>query len=268
MTLAEHKYFEHPDVFIRHLEWTAFQCIHFDKSWIETSDAFPRYEQRAFHWVDPFNAKAKEIHHQIKGKLYRKEITSMDEFYSLIDKLLKPKPLGKALKDKKQRTAQSAYQKEQLGDAYIDNNVLLSKAKQSAFQLAEDNADRDMIVARANELVKEHSNEALSDEQLNTLITYIEKQIHNHFKLDRVEASIIDTDDKSMYFMWGKIKRQIVKKDTFAWTNAVAAKQAHCSKGDVKTIMKKLEKLGAIKCIQKGKSGSFTRRANLYRREV
>ena len=35
-----------------------------------------------------------------------------------------------------------------------------------------------------------------------------------------------------------------------------------------KTIMKKLEKLGAIKCIQKGKSGSFTRRANIYRREV
>jgi len=36
----------------------------------------------------------------------------------------------------------------------------------------------------------------------------------------------------------------------------------------VKVIMRKLEKLGAIKCIQKGKSGSFTRRANLYRREV
>ena len=36
----------------------------------------------------------------------------------------------------------------------------------------------------------------------------------------------------------------------------------------MKTIMKKLEKLGAITCIQKGKSGSFTRRANVYRREV
>ena len=65
-----------------------------------------------------------------------------------------------------------------------------------------------------------------------------------------------------------KIKRRYVKKDTFAWTNAVAAKKAHCSKGDVKTIMKKLENLGTIKCIQKGKSGSFTRRANVYRREV
>ncbi|MDA9148892.1 hypothetical protein N9O08_03190 [Alphaproteobacteria bacterium] len=268
MTLAEHKYFEHPDVFIRHLEWTAFQYIHFDKSWTKTSNAFPRYEQRAFHWVDPFNAKAKEIHHQIKGKLYRKEITSMDEFYSQIDKLLKPKPLGKMRKDKKQRTAQSAYQKEQLGDAFIDNKILIHKAKQSAFQLAEDNADRAMIVAKAHELVKEYSNESLSTEQLDTLITYIQAQVHKHLKLDRVEASIIDTDDKNVVFMWSKIKRRYPKNDTFVWTNEIAAKEAHCSKSSVKTIMRKLEKLGAITCIQKGKSGSFTRRANLYRREV
>jgi hypothetical protein len=268
MTSVEHKYFEHPDFVIRHLEWTAFQFILFNKSWNSLTEAIPEYDQRPFYWLDHFQRKAKDIHHQLKSKLYRKEITSMDEFYSLIDKLLKPKSLGKMLKDKKQRTAQSAYQREQLGDAFIDNNVLLSKAKQSALQLAEHNADKDMIVARANELVKEYSNEPLSHKQLDTLITYIEKQIHNHLKLDRVEASIIDTDDKTMYFMWGKIKRRYVNKDTFAWTNAVAAKQAHCSKGDVRAIMKKLEKLGAIKCIQKGKSGSFTRRANLYRREV
>ena len=192
----------------------------------------------------------------------------MEEFYNELDKILKPKPLGKALKDKKQRTAQSAYQKEQLGDAFIDNNVLLSKAKQSAFQLAEVNADKDMIVVKANELVEEHSNEPLLPQQLDTLITYIQAQVYKHLRLDRVEASIIDTDNKNMYFMWGKIKRQYVKKDTFAWTNALSANQAHCSKGDVKTIMRNLEKLGAIKCIQKGKSGSFTRRANLYRREV
>ena len=228
----------------------------------------PIYEQRAFYWVDPFTDKAKDYHKFLKERLYVKSITTMEEFYRELDKLLKPKPLGKALKDKKQRTAQSAYQREQLGDAYIDNNVLLSKAKQSAFQLAEDNADKDMIVFRANELVKEHSNELLSSEQINTLINLIERQVDKHLRLDRVEASIIDTDNKNMYFMWGKIKRQIVKKDTFAWTNAVAAKQARCSKGDVKSIMRNLEKLGAIKCIQKGKSGSFTRQANLYRREV
>ena len=240
----------------------------FEQKWNKLGEAFPIYDQRPFYWLEHFHAKAKDKHRLIKGKLYKKEITTMEEFYHELDKLLKPKPLGKALKDKKQRTAQSAYQKEQLGDAFIDNKLLISKAKQTAFQLAEDNADKNMILVKANELVSEHSNETLSIEQLDTLITYIQAQVDKHLKLDRVEASIIDTDNKNMYFMWGKIKRRYVKKDTFAWTNAVAAKQAHCSKGDVRAIMKKLEKLGAIKCIQKGKSGSFTRRANLYRREV
>ena len=125
-----------------------------------------------------------------------------------------------------------------------------------------------MIVAKAHELVKEHSKETLSTEQLDTLITYIQALVDKHLKLDRVEASIIDTDDKNIYFMWGKIKRKYSKNDTFTWTNEIAAKEAHCSKSSVKTIMRKLEKLGAITCIQKGKSGSFTKRANLYRREV
>ena len=231
-------------------------------------EVLPEYVRRAFYWVDHFNAKAKDIHKPLQQKLYAKSITSMDEFYNELDKLLKPKSLGKMLKDKKKRTAQSAYQKEQLGDAFIDNKILIHKAKQSAFQLAEVNADRDIIKAKAHELVKEYSNESLSTKQLDTLISYIQAQVDKHLKLDRVEAYIIDTDDKNIYFMWGKIKRRYVKNDTFVWTNEIAAKEAHCSKSSVKTIMRKLEKLGAITCIQKGKSGSFTKRANLYLREV
>ena len=45
----------------------------------------------------------------------------MNAFYCELDKLLKPKSLGKILKGKKKRTAQSAYQKERLGDAFVDN---------------------------------------------------------------------------------------------------------------------------------------------------
>ena len=50
--------------------------------------------------------------------------------------------------------------------------------------------------------------------------------------------------------MWGKIKRRYVKDDTFVWTNEIAAKEAHCSKSNVKTLTRKLEKLGAITRIQ------------------
>ena len=231
-------------------------------------EVLPEYVRKAFYWVDSFNSKAKDKHKSLQQKLYAKSIITMDEFYNELDKLLKPKSLGKMLKDKKKRTAQSAYQKEQLDDAFIDNTQLLSKAKQSAFQLAEVNADRDIIEAKAHELVKEYSNESLSTEQLDTLIKYIQAQVDKHLNLDRVEAYIIDIDDKNIYFMWGKIKRRYVKDDTFVWTNEIAAKEAHCSKSSVKTIMRKLEKLGAITCIQKGKSGCYTKRANLYRREV
>ena len=84
----------------------------------------------------------------------------------------------------------------------------------------------------------------------------------------RLKNMSVPADDKNIYFMWGNIKRRYVKNDPFAWTNEIVAKEAHCSKSSVKTIMRKLEKLGAITCIQKGKSGSFTKRANLYRREV
>jgi hypothetical protein len=70
----------------------------------------------------------------------------------------------------------------------------------------------DMIEAKAHELVKEYSNEALSTEQLDTLIKYIQAQVDKHLKLDRVEASIIDTDDKNVVFMWSKIKRRYRKE--------------------------------------------------------
>ena len=39
--------------------------------------------------------------------------------------LLKPRA-GKSLRDKKVRTAQAAYQKEQLGDAFIENEALMA----------------------------------------------------------------------------------------------------------------------------------------------
>ena len=85
MTSVEHKYFKHPDFVIRHLEWTAFQFILFNKNWNSLTEAIPEYDQRPFYWLDHFQRKAKDIHHQLKSKLYRKEITSMDEFYSLIE---------------------------------------------------------------------------------------------------------------------------------------------------------------------------------------
>ena len=85
---------------------------------------------------------------------------------------------------------------------------------------------------------------------------------------DNVEAKLIDTNNKNLWFMWGKIKRQFAVGETFAWTSVKAVEQAKCSKSDVGQIMKKLCSVGALTRIQEGKAGQSSGRANIYRREV
>ena len=68
--------------------------------------------------------------------------------------------------------------------------------------------------------------------------------------------------------MWGKIKREYPKGDTFTWTTKEAATKCGCSKTNVAPIMKKLEKLGAVTLIQAGKAGANSHRAALYRRDA
>ena len=46
MTSVEHKYFEHPDFIIRHLEWYAFHHILFDGNWTKIGDAILAYYQK------------------------------------------------------------------------------------------------------------------------------------------------------------------------------------------------------------------------------
>ena len=91
--------------------------------------------------------------------------------------------------------------------------------------------------------------------------------MEKHLKLDKVEAAILDEDNKSLYFMWGKIKREHPKGDTFVWSVKEAAAKCKCSKSDVGHLMKTLEKLGAITLIQAGKAGKNSGRAALYRRD-
>ena len=82
------------------------------------------------------------------------------------------------------------------------------------------------------------------------------------------EAKLIDTNNKNLWFMWGKIKRQFAVGETFPWTTVKAVEQAKCSKSDVKKIMKKLCNAGALTRTQEGIAGQSSGRDNIYRREV
>ena len=268
MTIIKPLYIKHHDQSIRFIEAQAI------KKFIYNGNAFNMYENHEDiekgwpHWADAYNGKASQNQRALMKDLNSGVYQDIDSFYASLKELLKPKPRGKALKDKKKRTSQKAFQKESLGDAFIDNNQLIYEAKKASINLADANADQPTIILRAKVLAELYSHDApLTDEQLQTLIDLINNQIDKHLKLDRIEAQILDQNNKNLYFMYGKIKRTITVGETIELGLTSASKLCGCSRTDVKPTLKELQKLGFIKCIQKGNRGSTSGRSSIYRRE-
>ena len=267
MKTVELHYTEHPDRTICFLELHALKRFSFDGNMTDLLDEYPEINNRWMFWAEHYNTKAKQVHKDLMFDLNKGVYATIDEFYEALKHLLKPKVRGIALRDKKKRSGQEAYQREQLGDGFIDNPPLISAAKSAALALADDDAGEDEIVAKALELASEHPcDNPLTDDQMKTLIKVISDQIAKHLKLERIEAKILDEGNKSVYFMYGKIKRKTAVGDTIELGMKSAVELCKCSRSDVKPILKKLEKLGFIYCIQKGKQGRHTGRASLYRR--
>jgi len=268
MTDIKPKYFDHPDFCIRFMEWHAIKSIVFKGKHAEHYDYFDAYSQSWAHWADHYQDHSKQNHNQIMSLVVDGTYKSMDDFYGAISKLLKPRKLGKALKDAKKRTSQAAHQLEQLGENFIDNPELFREARQIAKLIADAGKDEDVFTDQLSHLLLKHKAEEFTEGQKKTIRTFLDKQVEKHLKLDRVEAAILDEDNKNLYFMWGKIKREYPKGDTFAWPIKLASERCGCSKSNVGPIMRKLEKLGAVTLIQKGKAGKHSGRAAIYRREV
>ena len=262
------RFFNSENKILAHLEWEAIRIYNFNGSHMDITNAYSKFEQRQLQWILPFNRKASNKHREIKRKIWEKKYSSLEEFYEALQPFLKPVARGKALKDRKKRTAQQAFQRERLGDAFIDNKALLRDAHKVAFKLVEEAAGLDEISERVAQLIFNHGFTNVTDKQRATLFEYVQAQMDKHTLLDRTEAAIIDTNDKNTVFMWSKIKRKYPKGSTFTWTTEEGAKETKCSKSDVGPIMKKLEKLGAITLIQAGKAGKNSSRAALYRREA
>ena len=55
MTDIKPRFFDTPLKLLAHLEWEAIQAICFNGSRMDMGDAFPKFEQRRFYWIDPFN---------------------------------------------------------------------------------------------------------------------------------------------------------------------------------------------------------------------
>jgi hypothetical protein len=268
MTDIQPKYFDQADPCLAYLEFTAIKKFAFNGRATDVYDAFDCHV-KSLAWVEATYQKAKQGHKDILASMGNGEIADLDGFYTATSKLLKQKPRGRMLKDKKKRTAQKAYQRDTKGDAFIDNDPLFHAAAKAAVELAEAGADGAAVIAKAATLAKEFDDGTLlTDAQMTVLCDYIGQRIDKHQQLDRIEAALIDDPNKNAYYMWGQIKRRCVKGDTIAWSQATAAKHCHCSKSDVPEIMEKLVKAGAVKQLEKGKQGSNSQQAAIYRREV
>ena len=145
---------------------------------------------------------------------------------------------------------------------------LFKDARDVAKYIADVGKDEAIFTDQLAQLLFRHKALELSDTQIQTLWNFLDNQVEKHLKLDRVEAAILDENNKNLYFMWGKIKRQYPKGDTFTWATKEAAAKCGCSRTNVAPIMKKLEKLGAVTLIQAGKAGANSHRAALYRRDA
>ena len=69
----EPRFFDTKNKILAHLEWEAIRMIIFNGSHMDMANSYPRYEQRQFHWIEPFNEKASEEHYAIKQKIQKKD---------------------------------------------------------------------------------------------------------------------------------------------------------------------------------------------------
>lgn len=269
MTEIKPKYFDHPDACLSYLEFAAIKKFIFAGSSSGIYEAIEGSYSKSLVWTEKMHANAKRHHTEILENIGNGNIADLASFYSAASAMLKPKPRGKMLKDKKKRASQKEYQRDNKGEAFIDNDPLFTAAAKSAFELAVAFADEHAIASKAFELAKKFDNGTpLSEPQMHCLHEYIQKRVEKHQNLDRIEAALIDEPDKNVYYMWGQIKRRCLKNDTITWPHATAAKYGRCSKTKVPEIMNKLIKHGAVTRTQKGKRGANSRRADIYRREI
>jgi len=269
MTTTYPQFTEYPDKAIRFIEYHALKKLVYDGSTNQLCAAHPEIEGRWPYWQDYYHSKPHKKHKDFMAELMAGAYPTIEDFYVGIKKLLKPAIKGKALRDKKKRTAQKEYQKEKLAEAYIDNDELISQARKVALELADSEADEGAVIIKVKVLAEMYTWDApLTDAQLENLIDFVKVKMEKHLKLDRIEAKILDTKSKNLYYMYGQIKRKTTVGDTIELGLKSATNLCGCSRSDVKPLLSQLEKLGFLTCIQKGKQGSQTFRSSIYRREA
>ena len=256
------KYFEHEDKCISFIEWKALEKFTGQPS----HKQYPDHNQRYGFWADHFTEKKKQWHLKLYQDFMNGTIPSLVEFYKVLEARVngrKPRALG--ANERKQQT-QREYQKERLGDAFVENDALISAIKLKAKELANTRTPDDDFLNEVSELASELSETPLSEDQIKAMSGLISNEISRRQALDRAEATLIDMDNKDAWFLWGKIKRNHTKESKFTLSVREVAAYTGASKDKGTELKKALVDAGVIEELSKGKSSKTERIAGLYKR--
>lgn len=266
---------DYPDKSLGHIEYMALVKLYLRPNKLTIEDDYPEIENRCGYWSDAFFAVQKKDSNDWRVKLYVQVVNTAKTFEEAQDMIRAEVRVdhkqsgGEGFKSKKKIGVQSAFQQERLGDDYIMNNDLVSAAKYACVQLASDWAEISEVEQVAAKLEAQHCEEPLTDGERHTLLNEIMLPFIEKLKTPSlVESKILESGDKKLYFLWGRIKQHCPISGEIDLAQSQVIKLASVSARDALDLVNDLVKLGALELVRKPKKGSLTGKGGKYRRLV
>jgi hypothetical protein len=267
---------------LRFIEWEAYHYLVFGKDRRLIQEAFGSIGTAWTKWSDNYqtyrkknqkNPAAKALH-DIHLKLVSGEIKALDVFYDRLRGEVTHRKRGKALVAAKERQAKKASTKEAYaakGEAFIDNNRLVSMTMKAAVASVHTGIGEPLITELLEGLVSKCSKVPLSADEMNTLRSiFAKKRTAMEQSISEGEAAILRNDNKKLakdaFHLYGLCKLNCEVGDTWELSQAKLLKELGAGKATALPAVKLLHKLGLIETYEKGKQGTVSPKATIYRR--
>ena len=267
---------------LRFIEWEAYRYLVFGKDRRLIQEAFGSIGSAWTRWSDNYqtyrkrnqkNPVAKALH-DIHLKLVNGEIKTLDVFYDRLRGEVTHRKRGKALVAAKERQAKKAATKEAYaakGEAFIDNNRLVSMTMKAAVASVHTDIGEPLITELLEGLVSQCSKVPLSANEMKTLRSiFTRKRTAMEQSISEGEAAILRNDNKKLakdaFHLYGLCKLNCEVGDTWELSQAKLLKELGAGKATALPAVKLLHKLGLIETYEKGKQGTVNPKATIYRR--
>ena len=268
--------------YLRFIEWEAYRYLVFGKDRRLIQEAFGSIGTSWTKWSDNYQTYRKknqknpaaEALHDIHLALVNGEVKTLDVFYDRLRGEVTHRKRGKALVAAKERQAKKAATKEAYaakGEAFIDNNRLVSMTMKAAVASVHTGMGEPLITELLEGLVSKCSKVPLSADEMNTLTSiFAKKRTAMEQSISEGEAAILRNDNKKLakdaFHLYGLCKLNCEVGDTWELSQAKLLKELGAGKATALPAVKLLHKLGLIETYEKGKQGTVNPKATIYRR--